>query len=198
MAKAKVGEVIEWTLDDWQAERNGGNPFRAQVAAINNEEKHYCVYASYGQDLIPFEHGKLIKVDVLLENWHAQKHEISRLNKLINHPELENFLEAVKIEAAHQTERWGLENEEKKPPHHYVMVFTKLLGKLSLAIWDRDGDKFKHHLITMAAVSFNTHRQVKVYNTTICNWFKNIIDITTKKHEIRTNTAVPKKGKSNT
>lgn len=99
--------------------------------------------------------------------------EINRLNSLINNPVLNDFVEAMKIEAAHQLERWGIENEERKPPHHYILVATKLLGKLSIAIWDRDIDKFKHHCITLAAELQNCHRQIEKEGTVINKYFHN-------------------------
>lgn len=92
--------------------------------------------------------------------------------KVINTPEVNDFMEGVKLEAAHQTARWGEKDEHMKPPHHYIMVFTKLLGKMSVAIWDRDIEKFKHHCITMGAVGHNVHRQVHKRNTEVNNWFK--------------------------
>lgn len=99
------------------------------------------------------------------------KTEIKRLKDLINDPEIDNFIEGVKIEAPHQTERWGKEKEESAPPHHYVLVITKLLGKLTVAIWDKDVTKFKHHCITIAAAMLNCHRQIENKNTFINEYF---------------------------
>jgi hypothetical protein len=92
----------------------------------------------------------------------------------INTPEIDDFIEGVKLEAAHQTERWGLEKEENEPPHHYILVGSKLLGKLSVAIFDRDADKFKHHCITLAAVMHNCHRQVVKDGTVINYYFESL------------------------
>lgn len=97
--------------------------------------------------------------------------ENERLEALINSPEVNNFLEGVKIEAAHQTEKWGSEDEENKPPHHYILVFSKLLGKLAQAIFDGNTEKFKHHLITMAAACHNCHRQISKEGTSVYKWF---------------------------
>lgn len=100
------------------------------------------------------------------------KKQIEKLNLLINNPELNNFIEAIKIESAHQTERWGREHEENSPPHHYVLVANKLLGKIATSIFDSDSDKFKHHCITLASMLHNCHRQIDKAGTQINKWFK--------------------------
>lgn len=101
----------------------------------------------------------------------GESQEELRLRALINHPEIDNFLKGVQLEAAHQTERWGLENEEQKAPHHFVMVVMKIAGKMCVDVWDRDFDKFKHHCIALAAEMFNIHRQTKKESTVIHQWF---------------------------
>lgn len=106
------------------------------------------------------------------EDW-KEKYEL--LSTLINNPEIENFINGVTLEAAHQTQRWGAEKEEKEPPHHYILVTNKLLGKMCVDIWDRDTDKFKHHIIALAAEMFNIHRQVGKDGTVINKYFKKTI-----------------------
>lgn len=100
---------------------------------------------------------------------------IAELEALINSPELDDFIGGLQLESAHQTERWGKESEENSPPHHYVLVANKLLGKLSVSIFDRDTDKFKHHCITLAAAMYNAHRQIKQQGTVIHRWFDDTI-----------------------
>lgn len=97
---------------------------------------------------------------------------VNDLESLINNPEIEDFLKGTQIEAAHQIERWGLENEEANPPHHYILVLSKLIGKLSVDIFDRNTDKFKHHCIAIAAEMHNLHRQVTKRGTVVNEWFK--------------------------
>ena len=75
------------------------------------------------------------------------------------------------MEAAHQTGRWGNENEERKYPHEYALVLDKLKGKQALAIWEKNTEKYKHHLVTMAAVCFNIHRQINKKGTAINSYF---------------------------
>lgn len=50
-----------------------------------------------------------------LKQWlRASEIRVSELEKLINSPEINDFIEGFKIEAAHQTERWTQEKEELK------------------------------------------------------------------------------------
>jgi len=96
---------------------------------------------------------------------------LAYLEKLIGSPEIENFLEGVRIEAAHQTDKWGMKDEESKFPHDYALVMDRLKGKQTEAIWTRDSEKYRHHLVTLAAVCFNAHRQVSKEGTAIFRYF---------------------------
>ncbi len=89
----------------------------------------------------------------------------------INTPEIDDFIKAVKVEAAHQTEKWGAEEEAKKYHFDYALVLDKLKGKQAIAIWDRNAEKYKHHLITMAAVCHNVHRQIEKKGTALHRCF---------------------------
>lgn len=93
------------------------------------------------------------------------------LYAMLNRPEVEDFIQGVGVESAHQVMRWTAETEMSNPPHHYVMVVNKLLGKLCVAIWDRDREKFKHHAITIAAVMSNAHYQMKNSGSVSHRWF---------------------------
>jgi len=96
--------------------------------------------------------------ETLVDQLAEAKARIAYLEGLINSPEINSFIEGVKIESTHQTERWGL--QEEYMPGHFVMVANKLLGKMCVDIWDGKTDKFKHHCIALAAVMFNVHRQI--------------------------------------
>lgn len=101
----------------------------------------------------------------------SNEERLEYLEKLINNPEIEDFLKGVQLEAAHQTERWGIVAEENKMPHHYAVVMDKLKGKMAVAIFDGDIEKYKHHLITMAAICFNVHRQIDKEGTLVHKYF---------------------------
>lgn len=78
----------------------------------------------------------------------------------ISNPEINLFMEGVVIEAAHQVERWGAEHDASKTFEHWTALLTRLLGKFVDANWSHDGDKALHHLITIAAVCANAHKQM--------------------------------------
>lgn len=101
----------------------------------------------------------------------AWTERLKYLEALINSPEIDDFLKGLQLEAAHQTERWSVEAEEKKMPHHYACVMDKLKGKMAMAIFDGNIEKYKHHLVTLAAVCFNVHRQIDKEGTAIHNYF---------------------------
>src|SRR5258706_8072114 len=46
----------------------------------------------------------------------AVVNEVKRTRKLINTPHTSNFIEAVKLEAAHQINRWGVQHDAGKRP----------------------------------------------------------------------------------
>lgn len=88
------------------------------------------------------------------------KAEAERLNTLINNPHTENFLEAVKIEAAHQRERWGSSHDSEKTAPDWFWLIGYLSGK-ALEAWKRDDDqKLLHHIVTTAAALSNWHAAV--------------------------------------
>lgn len=51
------------------------------------------------------------------------------LDALINSPQTENFLEAVRTEAAHQVERWGNDDRAKKSDADWIWLMTYLASK---------------------------------------------------------------------
>lgn len=86
--------------------------------------------------------------------------EVARLKRLINTPRTDDFFEAVRIEAAHQIERWGVEHDAGKRPADWLTLFVYLLGKATKAYYDNDGEKLTHHVVTVAAVALNWHRAI--------------------------------------
>jgi hypothetical protein len=59
---AKVGDRIRWTMHN-NCGILSGKVYESDVVMVDLEEKHYGVYAEYGQDLIPFESAVIIKVN---------------------------------------------------------------------------------------------------------------------------------------
>ncbi len=137
------------------------------VALIHQDEKKSYIYCSTtGPDT-------LLYLDEVVEEITIDefKSRMEYLENLINNPEINDFLEGTRLESAHQTERWGQAHEESKYPHDYALVLDKLKGKQALAIWDKDIEKYKHHLITMSAVCYNIHRQIDKPGTALNRYF---------------------------
>lgn len=79
------------------------------------------------------------------------------LQKLINSPELQDFIKAVKLEAVHQKERWPAEHDANKNPEDWFWLLGYLAGKALGAQKAGDIDKAKHHTISSAAALANWH-----------------------------------------
>lgn len=75
-----------------------------------------------------------------------------RLDSLINNPHVEDFLEAIRLEAAHQRERWGSEHDEGKADSDWFWLIGYLAGKAL-----SKPEKQLHHIITTAAACLNWH-----------------------------------------
>ncbi len=86
--------------------------------------------------------------------------ELERLEALLNVPEIVDFLDGVKIEAAHQRERWGEQHDFQKHPGDWTLLFARQIGKMSDDVFRNDYNKYRHHLITLSAIAFNCHRSM--------------------------------------
>lgn len=82
--------------------------------------------------------------------------EVDRLKKLINTPQTEDFFEAVKLEAAHQQERWGTKDDAGKTDANWFWLIGYLAGKILRP--DNTQEKRLHHIITSGAAILNWHR----------------------------------------
>ena len=56
----KVNQVIKWTFRNDVASHFANKTFKDRIAMVDKKQRHYGVYAEYGQDLIPFENATLI------------------------------------------------------------------------------------------------------------------------------------------
>jgi hypothetical protein len=86
--------------------------------------------------------------------------ELERLRALIDCPHNDDWIEGVKIEAAHQQERWGAAHDDGKNPEDWFWLIGFLAGKALRAAIDGNADKAKHHTISTAAALLNWHRRV--------------------------------------
>lgn len=84
--------------------------------------------------------------------------EIRRLDGLLNSPEILDFLEAVKREAAHQVARHGAAHDRDKTPDDWLWLIAYLVTKAAQAHRYGDRDRYLHHIVTAAAALGNWHR----------------------------------------
>lgn len=87
------------------------------------------------------------------------KAEVQRLKSLIWTPHTDEFLEAVRIEAAHQRDRWGDEHDAMKNDQERFWTLGYLAGKaIANGVTQ---EKRLHHIVTSAALLLNWHRLAK-------------------------------------
>lgn len=92
-----------------------------------------------------------------MDNIESMQAEIDRLNRIINTPQSDDFLRAVSIEAEHQRQRWGSEQDAGKTPADWFWLIGYLAGKALHAHAAGDTTKAEHHIITTAAACANWH-----------------------------------------
>jgi len=86
--------------------------------------------------------------------------EHSRLDTLLNTPELNNFRDAVVREAAHQREKWPKGHDAQKSAEDWMWLIAYVSVKATQANRYGDHDKYLHHIITTAACCANWHASV--------------------------------------
>lgn len=86
----------------------------------------------------------------------AKDEEIARLDKLINTPSIHEFMEAVRLEAGHQRQRWAADHDSGKTDADWFWLIGYLAGKALRP--QQPQEKRLHHIITTAAVCLNWHR----------------------------------------
>lgn len=105
----------------------------------------------------PFEkcislHDVFMLFDSLEGRALAAEAERDRLAAAINTPHTKEFLVAVEMEAIHQRERWGTEQDAGKEITDWYWLIGYLAGKAVLK-----PEKRLHHIITTAAACLNWH-----------------------------------------
>lgn len=84
--------------------------------------------------------------------------EVARLSGLINNPVTNDWIEGVRIEAAHQRERWPAEHDAGKSASDWFWLVGYLAGKALNAAIAGNVDKVKHHTISAGAALLNWWR----------------------------------------
>lgn len=79
------------------------------------------------------------------------------LHAKLNTPEFIEFPKGVTLEAAHQRDRWGAENDAGKAPLDWFWLIGYLAQKAAMSAIAGDADKARHHTISTAAALANWH-----------------------------------------
>lgn len=82
---------------------------------------------------------------------------VAELEAQINTPETADFMRGVPLEAAHQRERWGVEQDAGKGPLDWFWLIGYLAQKAATSALAGDFEKAKHHTISTAAALANWH-----------------------------------------
>jgi len=85
---------------------------------------------------------------------------VLELEGRINTPHTHDWFEAVRLEAAHQVERWGTKHDEGKAPQDWFWLLGYLGGKALASALLGDDEKAKHHTISSGAMLLNWFRQL--------------------------------------
>jgi hypothetical protein len=83
--------------------------------------------------------------------------QIAAMVKIVNTPETIDFMKGVPLEAAHQRERWGTDQDAGKGALDWFWLIGYLAQKAATAQLAGDLEKAKHHTISTAATLANWH-----------------------------------------
>ncbi|MBX3660702.1 MAG: hypothetical protein KF740_19885 [Ramlibacter sp.] len=84
-----------------------------------------------------------------------------QLHALINNPHTDEFLQATRLEAAHQRDRWGEAHDRGKSAENWFWLVGYLAGKCLRAVITGDKPKALHHTISSAAALANWYEAIK-------------------------------------
>jgi len=87
--------------------------------------------------------------------------ECERLEALVNNPQTDEFLGAVRAEMAHQVERWGEAHDRNKSAQNWFWLVGYLAGKALRAAITGDKPKALHHCVSSAAALGNWFKAVQ-------------------------------------
>jgi hypothetical protein len=92
---------------------------------------------------------------------------ITELEAKINTPTTDDWFDGVRLEAAHQQERWGSEHDAGKTALDWFWLIGYLAQKATFAAIGGDTEKAKHHTISTAAAILNWYRHIAGENTSM-------------------------------
>lgn len=88
------------------------------------------------------------------------RERIADLEAKINTPLTDDWFDGVRLEAAHQQERWGSEHDAGKEALDWFWLIGYLAQKAAMSAINGDRAKAMHHTISTAAALLNWHRQI--------------------------------------
>lgn len=83
-----------------------------------------------------------------------ERMEHNLLKEMLSRPQVDEFLDGVVSEAAHQRQRWGDAHDRDKSAESWYWLVGYLSGKAVRSAIEGDRDKARHHTISSAAVLF--------------------------------------------
>lgn len=90
----------------------------------------------------------------------ALRARVRDLEALISTPQTHDWIWAVQLEAAHQIERWGVDQDAGKTPFDWFWLIGYLAQKAAASAVAGDVEKAKHHTISTGAALLNWHRNL--------------------------------------
>jgi hypothetical protein len=87
--------------------------------------------------------------------------EARRMDALINNAQTDDFIEAVRAEAAYQIQKWGTVDDRGKTPADWFWLVGYLAGKALAANLAGDEHKALHHTISSGAALANWYAHIK-------------------------------------
>lgn len=154
MAKAMLANIVDdsdWTPD---RARDLHVELTMAIAEVERLRKELETEQSVKAALDSYELEIIRQKTAEVEQFRAR---VAELEALINTPRVDDFLSAVRTEAAHQVERWGVEHDAGKRPEDWIALVVYLLGKATKAHCDGDREKLLHHVVALGAVAMNWH-----------------------------------------
>lgn len=148
-------KTIGWALRDMCA----GSPLK-----FSDSENAFINYNRDFWEVFPLIDGRGIEEQrdqLLAEN--------ERLKSLVNNAHTIDFLEGVRLEAAHQVERWGEAHDRGKSAENWFWLVGYLAGKGLRAAITGDREKALHHTISSGAALLNWHKAISTDDTGDCS-----------------------------
>lgn len=154
LAKKELDRVREQLRELTEKYEDQSKFFQTTRNDLQGERARLNEALSTGEDLARLGQEWRSKAD----EW-REKYE--NLKALVDSAaECTDFFRDVKLEAAHQVERWGVEHDAGKRPEDWFTLMQYLLGKAARAHFDGNREKLLHHIVTGAAVFFNWWRRM--------------------------------------